>query len=82
MGLDHIKAEIARMRVQIKRQQKDILSLQKAGVSIASAAALLERMQDNVDGLVAERDRLIGEQRRKYPGTNKVINGTPAARRV
>jgi hypothetical protein len=40
MGLDHIKAEIARMRVQIKRQQKDIISLQKAGISTTSAVAL------------------------------------------
>jgi hypothetical protein len=31
-------------------------------------------MQSKVDGLCAERDGLIGEQRRKYPGTNKVIN--------
>jgi hypothetical protein len=29
---------------------------------------------------VALRDRQVGEQRRKYPGTNKVING-PIERR-
>jgi hypothetical protein len=43
-------------------------------------------MQDKVDALCVERDRLVGENRlagrRKYPGTNKVINGPPAARRV
>lgn len=45
-----------------------------------AAEELLGRMQGKVDGLCVERDRLIGEQRRKYPGTNKVING-PIERR-
>jgi hypothetical protein len=46
----------------------------------ASADELLGRMLAKVDQLCLERDRLVGEQRRKYPGTNKVING-PAERR-
>jgi hypothetical protein len=33
-----------------------------------------------LDELCAERDRLVGLDRRKYPGTNKFING-PAERR-
>ena len=37
-------------------------------------------MLAKVEGLCGERDRLIGEQRKKYPGTNKVING-PIERR-
>ncbi len=37
-------------------------------------------MQAKVDGLCVERDRRVGEQRKKYPGTNKVING-PIERR-
>jgi hypothetical protein len=32
-------------------------------------------MQTKVDGLCEQRDRLVGEQRGKDPGTNKVING-------
>jgi hypothetical protein len=32
-------------------------------------------MQATVDNLCAERDNLVGEQRKKYPGTNKVIKG-------
>jgi hypothetical protein len=63
MGLDDIRAEIEHMRVQIKRQQKDILSLQPAGISTASAVALLERMYAKVDGLIGERSRLVGEAR-------------------
>jgi hypothetical protein len=82
MGLDHVRNEIELMRRQIFRQRKEIQSLQRAGISTASAEALLQRMQDKVDGLCQERDRLVGEGRRKYAGTDKVILGTPAARRV
>lgn len=82
MNLDHIKAEIARMRVQIKRQQRDILDLQRAGIGTASAVALLERMFAKVDDIIGERNRLNGEtltQRKRY-ASGKVIRGTPAQR--
>lgn len=82
MGLDAIRNEIEHMRRQIARQRKDILRLQRAGIDISAAETLLARMHEKVDGLVAERDTLVGHQRRKYPGTNKVINGTPASRRA
>jgi hypothetical protein len=68
------------MRRQILRQRKEIQTLQRAGISTKSAEELLARMQTKVEGLCAERDRQVGEQRRKYPGTNKVING-PIERR-
>ena len=80
MDLRVIRAEIDQMRRQILRQRKEIQDLQRAGISTTSAEELLGRMQAKVDGLCAERDRLIGEQRRKYPGTNKAING-PIERR-
>jgi hypothetical protein len=80
MDLRVIRAEIDQMRRQILRQRKEIQDLQRAGLPTTSAEELLARMQTKVDGLCAERDRLIGEQRRKYPGTNKVING-PIERR-
>ena len=80
MDLRVIRAEIDQMRRQILRQRKEIQDLQRAGISTTSAEELLGRMQAKVDGLCAERDRLIGEQRRKYPGTNKIING-PIERR-
>ena len=73
MNLEHIRAEIERMRYQISRQRKDIQSLQRAGISTLAAEALLARMQATVDNLCAERDKYIGEQRMKYPGTGKVI---------
>jgi hypothetical protein len=75
MELEHIRAEIERMRQQISRQRKDIQSLQRAGISTLPAEALLSRMQATVDNLCAERDKLVGEQRIRYPGTNKAIKG-------
>ena len=80
MDLRVIRGEIDQMRRQIQRQRKEKQDLQRAGISTTSADELLSRMQTKVDGPCAERDRLIGEQRRKYPGTNKVING-PIERR-
>jgi hypothetical protein len=80
MGLDAIRDEVEHMRRQIPRQRKEIRDLHRAGIPTTSAEALLERMLAKVDGLCVERDRLVGEQRRKYAGTNKVING-PTERR-
>ena len=59
-----------------------IQALQRAGISALPAEALLARMQCTVDNLCVRRDKLVGEQRLKYPGTNKVIKGTPASRRL
>ena len=83
MNLDHIKAEIARMRVQIKRQQRDILDLQRAGIGTANAIALLERMQNRVDELIGERNRMTGEARaldQRTHASGKTVSGTPSYR--
>ena len=45
MKLEHIRAEIERMRYQISRQRKEIQSLQRAGISTLPAEAPLARMQ-------------------------------------
>ncbi len=58
MGLDHIRSEIAFMRVQVSRQRREALQLQRAGISTVSAEALLQRMLDKIDVLCTERDRL------------------------
>jgi hypothetical protein len=73
--LSTIRADIERMRQQIARQKKDIRSLQREGISTVPAEALLARMQATVDHLCAERDKLVSEQRMRYPGTDKVIKG-------
>lgn len=75
MELEHLRIEIERMRTQVRRQRGDIRKLQHAGISTASAEALLERMQAKVDELCAERDKRVGESRLKYAGTNKIIKG-------
>ena len=75
MQLTAVRTEIEHMRRQILRQRKEIGDLQRAGIPTKSAEELLTRMLSKVDDLCAERDRQVGEQRRKYPGTNKVING-------
>jgi hypothetical protein len=41
MDLGYIRREIERMRVQVGRQRKEILQLQRAGISTASAELLL-----------------------------------------
>jgi hypothetical protein len=80
MDLAHLRTEIESRRRQIERQLREIRDLQRAGISTISAVALLGRMLVKVDELCLERDRKAAEERRKYPGTNKVING-PIERR-
>lgn len=53
-----VRSEIARVRVQVGRQRREILQLQKAGVPTPAAEALLQRMLDKIDALCAERARL------------------------
>ena len=62
MGLAHVRSEIELMRVQVGKRRREILALQRAGISTAAAEALLLRMLDKIDALCAERDRLKLEQ--------------------
>ena len=78
--LAYLRKEIEHMRRQVLRQRSEIKQLQRAGIPTESAEELLERMQTKVDGLCTERDRQVKEQKLKYPGTDKVING-PIERR-
>jgi len=75
MDLPNIRADIEQRRYQISRQRKEILDLQRAGISTVSAEALLARMLAKVDELCVERDRMVGESRRKYDGKDKFILG-------
>ena len=63
MTLTFIRAEIERMRLQIRRQRTDIRSLQRAGISTASAELMLVRMRATVDDLCDRRDSLAKEAR-------------------
>jgi hypothetical protein len=71
MGLEHVRSEIEHMRVQVSRQRKEMLHLQRAGVSTAAAEALLQRMLDKIDGLCEQRDQL----KRELPPTRRVLGG-------
>jgi hypothetical protein len=71
--IDFIRGEIERMRVQVGRQRKEILQLQKAGLSTASAEALLERMLAKIDDLCAARDQLKASI--PHPSKGKVLGG-------
>ena len=71
--IEHIRGEIERMRAQVHRQRGEIKQLQRAGISAASADALLDRMLDKIDTLCAERDRLKKEQ--PSPIKGKALGG-------
>ncbi|KYG19334.1 hypothetical protein SE92_02890 [Bradyrhizobium sp. AT1] len=71
--LDTVRQEIERMRIQIGRQRKEILQLQRAGIGTASAEALLSRMEAKVEGLCVERDALKVAQPRQSRG--RVLGG-------
>jgi hypothetical protein len=58
MKLDWVRNEIARMRGQLRAQEREIQMLQRAGVATASAELLLLRMRAKVDDLCRERDAL------------------------
>ena len=62
MGLDHVRFEIEHLRVQLLRQRREILQLQRAGISTAAAELLLGRMQAKIEDLCDERYRLKKEE--------------------
>jgi hypothetical protein len=72
MGIDRVRSEIEHMRVQVGRQRREILQLQRAGISTASAE-LLGRMHAKIDDLCAEWERLKKEQ--SGPTKGRVLDG-------
>lgn len=71
-----VRSEIERLRVQVGRQRREILQLQKAGISAIDAEALLQRMLDKVDVLCVERDRLKAEPA-QAPRVRRLGNRSP-----
>jgi TolA-binding protein len=72
MQLETVRSEIERMRTQVARQRGEIRQLQRAGIATASAEALLERIQNRIEELCAERDRL---KRGQGPVKGRVLGG-------
>jgi hypothetical protein len=62
--IEFVRGEIQRTRLQVLRQRKEVMQLQRAGLPTTSAEALLDRMLNKIDDLCAERDRLKREQQR------------------
>jgi hypothetical protein len=56
--IEFIRADIERMLVQVQRQRREIMQLQRAGIPTASAETLLQRMLNKIGDLCAERDML------------------------
>ena len=69
--LNFIRQEIDRMRVQVGRQRREILQLQRIGCSNSSAEVLLGRMQAKIGTLCEQRDQLNGE----LPSPRRVLGG-------
>jgi prefoldin subunit 5 len=59
--INFIRGEIEYMRRQVQRLRGEINQLQRSGISCGSAEALLDRMQNKIDDLCTERDRLRGQ---------------------
>ncbi len=70
--LIYLRAEIERMRLQIGRQRKEILALQRAGISTLPAEALLARMQASVGSLCAQRHK---QRKEHVPAKGKMLGG-------
>ena len=56
--IEFVRGEIARLRLQVLLQRREIAQLQRAGIPSTSAEALLDRMLNKIDNLCAQRDRL------------------------
>jgi hypothetical protein len=61
-GIEFIRAEIERTRLQVLRHRNEIMQLQRAGITSTSAEAMLHRLLNKIDDLCAERNRLRIEQ--------------------
>jgi hypothetical protein len=55
MNPDYVRDEIARLHVEIRRQENEIEMLKRAGISTASAELLLVRMRAKLDDLCNRR---------------------------
>jgi len=63
MTLQFICAEIERLHLQIRKQQREVFTLQRSSIGTAAAELLLARMQASVDALCIKRAKLVGERR-------------------
>ena len=62
MTLQFICAETEKLRLQIRRQPKEVFTLQRSSIVTASSELLLARMQASVDALCIKRDKSVSER--------------------
>lgn len=62
-SIEFVRTEIERLRVQISRQQQDIVTLQRLGLSTGLAEELLARMRASVSRLCEKRDGMQADTR-------------------
>ena len=61
-SIEFVRTEIERLRLQISRQQQDIVTLQRLGLSTGLAEELLARMRASIHALCAKRDWMQREE--------------------
>jgi hypothetical protein len=66
--IEFVRGEIARLRLQVLLQRREIAQLQRAGIPSTSAEALLDRMLNKIDDLCAQRDGRKQEQPKALRG--------------
>ncbi|WP_316226227.1 hypothetical protein [Bradyrhizobium sp. SZCCHNS3052] len=71
--LEALRAEIDQARKLVSRQQRDILTLRRAGRATADAEIVLSRQLARLDGLIGERNRLTASRPSAMQG--KVLGG-------
>jgi hypothetical protein len=71
--LASVRAEIDHARKLVDRQRRDILALQRAGISTPDAERVLTRQLARLDDLIGERNRLVAAQ--PNPMQGKVLGG-------
>ena len=73
MDLDHVRSEIEHMRVQVGRQRKEILQLQRAGIRLHRLSFCCRGCWRRSTTFVHERDRLKTEE--GGPTKGRVLGG-------
>jgi len=71
--LASVRAGIDHARKLVDRQRRDILALQRSGISTADAELVLSLQLARLDGLIGERDRLRAAH--PSPMLGKVLGG-------
>ncbi|MGJ4947211.1 hypothetical protein [Bradyrhizobium sp. HKCCYLS20291] len=73
--LSFVRSEIDRLRIQVGRQRREIVQLQRSGIATEAAQALLQRMLTRLDGLREQREQLKLESDEGMPRRRSARHG-------